>query len=68
MNKVYLLIGYLAVFYVSFYLLKEAGILELNTGFRSETISRFIIMIIFPVALARWGIRLVLWLIALKNR
>lgn len=67
MKKIYLILGYVILFYIGFYFLKEAGILDFNNNLRSASISKFVIMIIFPIALAKWMIKLILIIISRKR-
>ncbi|GLR07456.1 hypothetical protein COO59_13475 [Mixta theicola] len=48
---------YLVLFIIGFALLNNANVLDLNTTSRSETISKFIVMIIVLIATMRWGIK-----------
>ena len=64
MKKIYLLLGYIFLFYIGFLLLRNAHILDMNTHLRQESFSKFIIMMIFIIAFAKWGMRLFLWILS----
>lgn len=58
MKKIFYFVTYLFLFIIGFKLLNFANVLDLESSSRSETISKFIIMIIVLIAISRWGIQL----------
>ena len=58
MKKIFYFVTYLFLFIIGFKLLSFANVLDIESASRSETISKFIIMIIVLIAISRWGIQL----------
>lgn len=58
MKKIFYFVTYLFLFIIGFKLLNFANVLDVESASRSETISKFIIMIIVLIAISRWGIQL----------
>ncbi|RBO23898.1 hypothetical protein C2E44_03890 [Enterobacter ludwigii] len=58
MKKIIYFLTYLLLFILGFGLLNFANVLDLNAASHSETIAKFMVMIIVLLAITRWGIRL----------
>jgi len=67
MKKIFYFLTYLGLFLVGFTMLKHAKILEMDNISKSETISKFMVMIIVLIAVTRWGIRIYLRLTGYKS-
>lgn len=68
MKNIYFLLGYTFLFFIGFLLLRNAHILDVNTNLREESISKFIIMMIFIIAFVKWSMKLFLWFLSLKDK
>lgn len=58
MKKKFYFVTYLILFIIGFELLNSANILDMESASRSETFSKFLVMIIVLISVTRWGIRL----------
>lgn len=57
MKNVFYFIAYFILFIIGFSILKSANILDFTVASVSEKASKFVIMIIFLIAVTRWGIK-----------
>lgn len=57
MKEIFHFLTYLSLFLIGFTLLKYANVLDMDDLSISETISKFMVMIIVLIAVTRWGIR-----------
>jgi len=57
MKNVFYFLAYLTLFIIGFSILKSANILDFTGASVSRNASNFIIMIVFLIAITRWGIK-----------